>query len=208
MLIVIIGINGRMGRKLYNKYKGMYDIIGVDLNPLDGVEVYNNIKDIDKKIDLVLDFSSPNAIDNIIYALENNITVISGTTGYTKEEIKKLYEIGNGLFYWSCNYSKGIPLFIRLLKLCMDKYDVFDFVEIHTSTKKDLPSGTAKMLADELDIPYDKIQSLRIDRAPAIHEIIYSSANERISIKHEVINHDAFIEGLDHVLNEICSKEK
>jgi 4-hydroxy-tetrahydrodipicolinate reductase len=207
MLIVIIGISGRMGKKLYNKYKDKYDIIGVDLNPLDCVEVYNHIKDIDKKIDLVIDFSNPDAIDNIIYALKNNIPVISGTTGYEKDVIDELYETGKGLFTWSCNYAKGIPLFLRILKLCMDEYDVFDFVEIHASTKKDSPSGTAKMLADELNIPYDKIQSLRIDRAPAIHEIIYSSANERITIKHEVINPDAFIEGFDHTLDKMCSKE-
>ncbi len=207
MLIVIIGINGRMGRRIYNKYKDLYEIIGVDLTSCDNIEIYKSLRDVDKKIDYVIDFSNPSAIDNIIYALENNIPVISGTTGYTKDQLDNLSKTGKGLFYWSCNYAKGIPLFTELLKSCASEYDVFDFVEIHASTKKDSPSGTARMLADKLDIPYDKIQSLRIDKAPAIHEIIYSSATERITIRHEVINHDAFIEGFDYTFNQIRSKE-
>ena len=208
MLIVIIGINGKMGRRIYNKYKDQYDIIGVDKQPFGDLEIYKSIEDIDKKIDLVIDFSSPDAVDNLIYALKNNIMVISGTTGYSKDMLNELVKIGGNLFYWSCNYARGIPLFIRILKLCMKEYEVFDFVEIHASTKKDAPSGTAKMLSDELDIPYDKIQSLRIDNAPAIHEIIYSSLSERITIRHEVQNPDAFIEGFDYVFNQICHKEK
>ena len=77
-----------------------------------------------------------------------------------------------------------------------DEFKILDFVEIHETTKKDAPSGTAKMLAEILGVNESKIQSLRLNYAPATHELIFYSEAERITLKHEIFNKMAFVIGL------------
>ena len=203
MLMAIIGISGKMGTQLYEYFKDKFEIVGIDIINFPNVQTFKSLKDVNKKIDVVVDFSSIKAYDELKYAIDNKIITLSGTTGYSDEEIDNLFKIGGNLFYWSSNYAKGINLFTRLIKLIKKEYSLFDFIEIHALTKKDSPSGTAKMLARELDIPYEKIQSIRMHYAPPIHELIFSSKNEQITIRHEVTNAIAFLEGFENKLNEM-----
>lgn len=109
----------------------------------------------------------------------------------------------NTCFIWKANYAKGIKLFSKLIEDCKEEFDILDFVEIHATSKKDAPSGTARVLARKLNIPEQKIQSLRLNQAPAIHEIIFSSDDERVYIRHEIINKRAFITGFDEELRKV-----
>ena len=202
MVVVIIGINGRIGKMLYEYYKNEFDIIGVDTKAV-GFSSFNSIQDINRKIDLVIDFSSTSALSDLIYALKNKIVVISGTTGYDKSQIEMLYEIGNGNFYYSSNYAKGVKQFIKVIKELNNNYKEFDFVETHSTNKLDSPSGTAKMIADEMKFDYSKIQSLRLNKANPIHKMIFRDKNEIITITHEITSPNAFIEGFDEILREI-----
>jgi 4-hydroxy-tetrahydrodipicolinate reductase len=204
MVVVINGVNGRIGNMLYEYYKDKFDIIGVDTKAC-GFSSFNNIQGINRKIDLVIDFSSTSAFKDLIYALENKIKVISGTTGYDKKQLEMLKEIGNDNFYHSSNYAKGIKTFTRILKEINKEYKTFDFIETHSSKKKDSPSGTAKMVANELEFDYSKIQSLRLKDSNPIHEIIFMDDNEKITISHEITNPLAFIEGFDEILRQIIT---
>ena len=207
MLMAIIGINGKMGSKLYEYYKNSFDICGVDLYPKDDVLIYKSLSDIKDKIDVVVDFSDCSLYSGLEYAVDNKILTLSGTTGYEYSQIEKLKAKGDDLFYWSANYSKGISLFTDIIKEVNEKYNLFDFIEIHASTKKDSPSGTAKMLADALNIGYENIQSLRLLHAPAIHQLMFSSNDEMIIIRHEVISSHAFLEGFDTKLKEMMNSD-
>ena len=202
MRMVILGALGKMGLKLIEKYRNDYEIIGIDLNESDIIPIKKSIDEIDD-FDIAIDFSSINAKTELIKILKRNKPTISGTTGYTKEEIEYFYSLNKDQFYWSCNFSKGIALFEEISKIIKKEYPIFDFVEIHSIGKKDAPSGTAKYLADILDYPYNKIQCLRLPLAPAIHEIVYTTDNERIIIRHEAINKNAFIEGIDRIIKEL-----
>lgn len=206
MRMAIIGISGRMGRKIYNHFKKRFEIVGVDLICHEECETYSSLSEIPYAIDLVVDFSSPACISELEWAIKNKITTLSGTTGYTDEELEYLEEMGKEDFFWSANYSKGIQLFTKLIKTISKEYDLFDFIEIHASTKKDAPSGTARMLARDLNVDYSKIQSLRLHFAPPIHEIIFSSKNEQISLRHEVTDTTAFLEGFDEKLQEMIGE--
>ena len=204
MVIVIIGVNGRMGKLLYEHYKNKFDIIGVDTKAC-GFSSFNSIEDINRKVDIVIDFSSTSAISELIYALKNNMIVICGTTGYNQNQIEMLSEIGNGNFYYSSNYAKGINVFTKIVKEVNKDYNDFDLVEIHSSKKKDIPSGTAKMIANKLEFNNSKIQSLRLKNANPIHKIIFTDNYERITITHEITSPMAFIEGVNEVLKQIIT---
>ena len=201
MNMAIIGINGKMGRQLYYHYKDKFNIYGVDLYNFEGVLTYKHLKEITDKIDVVVDFSSTKAIEELKWALGKKILTLSGTTGYDDKAIDELSSLGGKYFYWTCNYAKGINLFSKLISIIKKEYELFDFIEIHASTKKDAPSGTAKMLAKRLGVSNDTIQSLRLHYAPPIHEIIFSSKNEQITLRHEVTNSNAFIDGFDEKLS-------
>lgn len=172
------------------------------------VPTYSSLEEIKEPIDVVVDFSSPGAAPQIEYAIEHGFLVLSGTTGYDEKQIEEWALKGGKRFYWSANYAKGIFLFSKMIQMIKEEYPLFDFIEIHASTKKDAPSGTAKMLARDLNIPYDRIQSLRIHSAPPIHELIFSSKYERINIRHEVMDSLAFLVGFEQKLKEMSEDNK
>jgi 4-hydroxy-tetrahydrodipicolinate reductase len=205
MKMGILGICGRMGNKIYQFYQGQYDIVGIDIKQHPHVQTYAHINDI-LDIDILDDFSSVSSKEILVEAMKRKIPIISGTTGYKMDEIDELNKLAisfNTKFYWSSNFAKGIKLFQKLIMDCNKEFEIFDFIEIHATTKKDAPSGTARMLASSLNIPEDKIQSLRLYQAPAIHELIFASNNERVIIRHEVLNTEAFIWGFDEELKKM-----
>ncbi|MDE5546938.1 MAG: hypothetical protein K2M84_03130 [Anaeroplasmataceae bacterium] len=206
MVMAIIGICGKMGSQIYNKYKDEFQIVGIDEIQHKEVETFHSILDIPYPIEVVVDFSSIEAYDTLVQALKKGYAVLSGTTGYSFEQIDELYKLANEndtIFIWKANYAKGIKLFSKLLEDCKKEFEILDFVEIHATSKKDAPSGTAKVLAKSLGIPENKIQSLRINQAPAIHEIIFSSEDERVYLRHEILQKRAFITGFDEDLRKV-----
>lgn len=206
MRMAILGICGKMGNQIYEKYKDEFSIVGIDVLKHKEVETYQSLKEISLPIDVVVDFSSTDAFEIVKEAIALQYPILSGTTGYSFSQIdalEKLAKEANTPFIWKANYAKGIKLFSKLLEDCQKEFEILDFVEIHATSKKDAPSGTAKVLARSLHIPEQKIQSLRIHQAPAIHEIIFSSEDERVCIRHEIMNKKAFITGFDEELRKV-----
>ena len=90
--IVIIGVSGRMGKYVHSILDGRdgFNVVaGVNKSSqFARVEIFRYLKDVLTKnhVDLVIDFSNVNSVENIEIALENKIPVISGTTGYSDKE--------------------------------------------------------------------------------------------------------------------------
>lgn len=109
-----------------------------------------------KNVEVAIEFSHPeSAFANIKICLENNISVISGTTGWLSkmEKIKNICLKNEGTFLYASNFSIGVNLFFeisrkfaKLIKPYKKEYEV-EIEEIHHVNKKDAPSGTAIILA-------------------------------------------------------------
>lgn len=180
-----------------------------------------NIDNLSKiKCDVAIEFTSPEAAyNNVQYCVENNIPVISGTTGWSnkKEEIEKLTKSCNGTFFYASNFSIGVNIMFRLnqylAQMMRNENDYgVSIEEIHHTAKKDAPSGTAITLADDLiaqnqrlikwvDHPTESkseltIKSLRIDQIPGTHTVKYSSAIDDIEIKHTAHSREGFARGV------------
>ena len=168
-------------------------------------------------VDIAIEFSSPNsAVKNIRLCLENNIPVVSGTTGWLLEydEMVKLCEKRNGSFIYASNFSIGVNLFFSIneyvskLMKPLKEYKV-SIEEIHHTQKKDAPSGTAITLAEgiikhsdytewklneaaeqQIDITAKRIQDVK-----GTHIINYKSNIDTISIKHEAHSREGFALG-------------
>ena len=167
--------------------------------------------------DVAIEFSTPYAaVKNIELCLNNQIPVISGTTGWLEDydEIIKLCEKRNGSFIYASNFSVGVNLFFNIneyLSKLMEPWKEYQvsIEEIHHTQKKDAPSGTAITLAEgifknsekrEWSLEEDseqelKITSQRIEDVKGTHIINYNSEIDTISIKHEAHKREGFAIG-------------
>lgn len=173
-----------------------------------------NIKD----ADVAIDFSVPSAaFNNISNCLNNQVPVISGTTGWLEQynDIVSLCEKQKGAFIYASNFSLGVNIFFELnetLAKMMAKLNDYklNIEEIHHTQKLDAPSGTAITLAEgiiknntayqdwQLDTATDKnipIVAKRIPEVPGTHIISYTSPIDTIKIEHEAHNREGFALG-------------
>lgn len=172
-----------------------------------------------KKADVAIEFSNPeSAVKNILFCLENDVPVLSGTTGWLQDLLfieEKCLE-HSGTFLYSSNYSIGVNLFFELnkkLAILMQPhtdYNVF-LEEVHHTQKIDSPSGTAITLAQQIidlfpaknkwvNKPQNNpaelsIISKRIDDVPGTHSVTYTSSLDDIEIKHTAHNRIGFAAG-------------
>lgn len=167
--------------------------------------------------DVAIDFSSPAAaLKNISLCLEQQVPVISGTTGWLKDYDKAvtLCNEKDGAFIYASNFSLGVNLFFQLntylakLMNGFPEYDV-DIEEIHHTQKLDAPSGTAITLAetviansaktswklDEAGAHEIPVTAKRIADVPGTHSIKYHGSTDTIAITHTAHNREGFALG-------------
>lgn len=195
MNIVLVGANGKMGKSI-----------------IDGSSEFNiNIKykagrdfDFDQSladISAVIDFSLPSSLDNVLsFCIKNNVPLVSGVTGYSEEEISKIKKASQKIaIFWSPNMSLGIACFRKLiaqLKFLKD-WD-FHLHDIHHNKKIDRPSGTAKLLAAEVEKHIGKdieITDQRSGGVFGVHTLNLVSDEEEISITHRAFDRKVFAKG-------------
>lgn len=176
-------------------------------------------KDNIAKADVAIEFTSPHsAFENVKQLLEWNTPVVCGSTGWAErlDEIERLCKEKKGSFIHTSNFSVGVNIFFELnkklasLMLSHPEYKV-SMEEIHHTTKKDAPSGTALTLAEQIlaQLPAKKkwvneetnkpeelgIVSKRIDPAPGTHIIRYKSPIDEIEITHTAHSRTGFATG-------------
>jgi len=152
MNILILGY-GKMGRTIEEIAEERGHKIKHKIN----INNTQALKFIDpSEVDVAIEFTQPDAaFDNVKFCIENNIPIVSGTTGWLDKlpEVKKLCDEENGTFFSASNFSLGVNLFFRLNELLarlMSQHHNYDvgITEVHHTEKKDAPSGTAITLAD------------------------------------------------------------
>lgn len=172
-----------------------------------------------KKADVAIEFSNPeSAVKNILFCLENNVPVLSGTTGWLMDlsDIEEKCREYSGAFLYASNYSIGVNIFFELnkkLAILMQEHAEYNVVmqEVHHTQKMDSPSGTAITLAQQIidrlpaknkwvNEPQNNpaelsIISKRIDNVPGTHTVTYTSTVDDIEIKHTAHNRVGFAEG-------------
>lgn len=213
--IALLGY-GKMGKAIEEiaLQKGHSIVLKVGIDNLNDLTPENI-----KKADVAIEFSNPeSAAKNILFCLENNVPVLSGTTGWLKDLSfiqAKCREL-NGTFLYASNFSIGVNLFFELnkkLALLMKMHEGYNvqMEEIHHTQKKDAPSGTAITLAEQViedSLTKSKwvneaqnsteelsIISNRVDDVPGTHTVTYTSAIDNIEIKHTAHNRVGFAAG-------------
>jgi len=215
MKIALIGY-GKMGRAIEEiaVNRGHEIVLKID---------EYNLSDFNKKnteaANVAIEFTGPHsAYDNVKKALEFDIPLVCGSTGWLEklDEIKKLCTDRNGSFIYASNFSVGVNIFFEInkklaaLMVLQKDYEV-QVTEVHHTQKKDAPSGTAITIAEQIlenlqrkktwvnhisdNIEDLEIISERIDPAPGIHKVKYSSAVDDVEIIHTAHSRQGFALG-------------
>ena len=171
------------------------------------------------KADVAIEFTGPHsAYENVKKLMQFGTATVCGSTGWLEklDEINQLCKQNNTAFIYASNYSVGVNIFFevnkRLASLMAAHHDYeIQLTEIHHTTKKDAPSGTAITLAEQVleniprkknwinhisDNPEDlEILSERTDPAPGTHKVKYSSTIDDIEIIHTAHTRKGFALG-------------
>jgi len=198
-------------------------VAGIDINlqQLDKYPVYAKPHEYTDKADVIVDFSSPEALADLLnYCLTNKTPPILCATGYSEEQISAIENTSLQIpVFRSGNMSLGINLLMDLVKRACtvlgESYDV-EIIERHHKRKVDAPSGTALMLADAASsaLSYDPeyvyerkskrsprdsreigISAVRGGSIVGEHEVIFAGAGEVIELKHSAASRDVFAQG-------------
>jgi len=158
-------------------------------------------------IDVALEFTTPEAaLENIRRLAVLGVNSVAGTTGWFEQlpaAREAVLHAKSGLV-WAANFSVGVNLFLQTVTRAAalfakhPEYEAWGW-EIHHSAKKDAPSGTLKLLAEEMrSAGYARPVSLSSNRAGAIpgtHEIGFDSAADTITLRHTARSREGFARG-------------
>jgi 4-hydroxy-tetrahydrodipicolinate reductase len=215
MKIALVGY-GKMGKEIekISLERGHQIVSIIDI---DSTENFNS--DAFKHADVAIEFSDPaSAFENYKKCFAVQVPVVSGTTGWLErlEEVKRCCKEEEQTFFYASNFSIGVNIFFAVNKYLahiMEHFPGYDvkMEEIHHVHKLDAPSGTAITLAEgilenisrktvwkegrESSMETLSIHSIREGEVPGIHEIIYESDSDVISIKHNAKSRKGFALG-------------
>lgn len=222
--IILCGCNGHMGKTITDIVTSRDDVeivAGVDIRDDLATEypVYTSIVQVNEKADVIIDFSHPSLISDIVeYSVKTKIPAVICTTGNDEENIKLIKDISKVCpIFFSYNMSLGINLMTDLIvkaqSVLGDQFDI-EIIEKHHNKKIDAPSGTALMLAeslknnDDYDFVYDRystrkprskkeigISSVRGGTIVGEHSVIFAGTDETIEITHTAFSKKVFAVG-------------
>ena len=222
MNILLCGCQGKMGQvitRLSSNYNDLEIVAGIDKNSSSTASypVYKDVSLVTEDIDVIIDFSNPSLFDSLLdFALSKKIPIVICTTGLSSSQVQKIHEASKSIpIFFSANMSMGIQLLIRLVKdaakLLHNDFDI-EIIEKHHNKKIDAPSGTALMIADNInsvipkkDFVFDRhsvnaprskseigIHSIRAGSISGEHTVMFASNDEIIEISHTALSKDVF----------------
>ncbi len=222
--ILLNGCLGKMGAAVAAAVESRDDVdihCGVDIaNGERNYPVYSCFIDVVERPDVIVDFSNPLVLDDMLaYATENRIPAVICTTGFSEQQVSKIRDAATVIpVFYSGNMSLGINVLIELSKKAAavfgSSFDV-EIIEKHHNLKLDAPSGTAMMIADavadvkeNMQYTYDRhayrrkrekneigIHSIRGGTIVGEHEVIFAGHDEVLSIRHQAQSKGVFASG-------------
>lgn len=200
-----------------------------------GILVHTRLADLRPRIDVVLDFSTPDStVTTVQDAADLGLPIVIGTTGLSPEQREVLRTASERIPVWyGRNTSTGIGALLAILPeisrmLSGNHYDV-EIIEAHHRHKVDAPSGTALALAEAMltgldsDEPHPYVHG-RAGRAPRTpgeigihairaggnsgeHTVIFASEGDELRISHRAYNRRAFAAGAIRAAQAIVGRE-
>lgn len=161
-------------------------------------------------VDALVDFSSPESIR--AYGEEirkRGIMLASAISAYSEDDLAYARSLGQHIrVMCSPNITLGINFLIVAAKL-LRKIAPFADVEILEQHFREKPevSGTARKIADTLELGDERITSLRLGGIVGHHEVIFGFPHQTVRLTHESIRREAFGTGVAFALSQLATCE-
>ncbi len=209
--MLVIGAAGRMGKTIVDLAKD-----DPDIEIVAQCDIGDAIAPGMKKSEVVIDFSHPDAIDEICRAaLQDQRPLVIGTTGHSADQRAAIERAATFVpVIFASNFSLGVnalfALTLNTAEMLGPEFNV-EIIETHHHRKKDAPSGTAKTLATILRNARKiddqiAIQSIREGEVIGEHRVIFSGPDERLELCHKASSRAAFARGALHAAQWVIGK--
>lgn len=224
--IIMNGCNGRMGQAITALVAERSDVeIVCGVDTYTGIKneypVYTEISQVQEQADVIVDFSNPSSLDNLLsYAKSKKLPVVIATTGLSAAQKESLEKASKEIpVFFSANMSLGVNLLIDLAakaaRILEETFDI-EIIEKHHNQKLDAPSGTALQIADGINAVlshpheyiYDRhsvrkkrdkneigIHSLRGGTIVGEHSVVFAGPEEVIELTHIAQSRKVFAAG-------------
>ena len=167
---------------------------------------------LDVGVDALIDYTHPSVIrDHIALAFERGIPVVIGTTGLTDHDFAEIDAAARraGVGAATGNFAITAALLQHLAKIAARIVPHWEVIELNPATKPDVPSGTARELAEVLgEIQHPvvaladaeligpvaargavfggaRVHSVRLPGCSPWTEIIFGLDGERLVLRHD-----------------------
>ena len=218
MKIALIGY-GKMGHMLEAIARQRGHSIAVTLDADQPVEHH---LDTLRTAEVALEFTAPAAaLGNVLACASIGLPVVCGTTGWygELEKAKAAVEANpKAALFYSANFSIGVYMARKVCELLAHYRAAFPSYEVsidetHHTAKKDAPSGTAIVLAEQFLVPTAKhgysswglMPSVRKGQLPiaahregdvvGIHQVRLQGEFDSLTLTHEAYSREAFALG-------------
>jgi 4-hydroxy-tetrahydrodipicolinate reductase len=178
-----------------------------------GVPVYATVREALDGVDVLIDYTSVTAVkDNALAAIEAGVAVVIGTSGLTASDFDDLDAaarkrsvgvVASGNFSLTAAMCQAAAL---LAARHLPQWEVIDYA---SATKPDVPSGTARELAERLgevrppelghpiedlhgpqeargaNVAGTQVHSVRLPSFVVSTEVVFGLPDERLTIRHD-----------------------
>lgn len=157
-------------------------------------------------VDAMIDFSSVRTIHAYGEAIRaRGIMLLTAISNYPEKTKVYIRDLGKDIrAMYSPNITLGINFLIfaaKTLRKIAPFADV-EIIEQHFRDKTDV-SGTARKMADELEINEARIVSLRLGGIVGHHEVVFGFPHQTVRLTHDSIRREAFGTGAAFALHEL-----
>ena len=169
--------------------------------------------------DLVIDFTNPEVSERVVdFAIENNLRLLVGTSGWSKEKIDRVRAKMAGTSAVVAivpNFSIGSVLATKFAADASMYFDGIEIIETHNVSKIDAPSGTALYTSLAISDARDgkpaneqsgpskdplfngiPIKSVRLPDKHAEQEVTLTAPDEVLYVRHKVTSHEVYAKGI------------
>ena len=246
MRVGVFGAGGRMGREVCKAVSGENDMeLACVIDPafagstLDGIIPGLSSKLVvegsrgmlvGRGVEAAVDFTvATSARENVLYALENGIHCVVGTTGLTAEDLGG-FDAASRSGGVGClvapNFAVGAVLMMDFARRAARFMPACEIIELHHPDKIDAPSGTARRTArmmleaqgkDDgersgenargLDVGGIHIHSVRLPGMVAHQEVIFGGMGQTLTIRHDSTDRNSFMPGVIMALRKVAEME-
>jgi 4-hydroxy-tetrahydrodipicolinate reductase len=146
-------------------------------------------------VDAIIDFSDCDAVLTYGETIRRRgIMLVSAVSSYPEERMAFIRSLGEDIpVLCSPNITLGINFLMlaaRILRKIAPFADV-EIVEQHFREKPEI-SGTARRIAETLDVEDERITSLRLGGIVGHHEVIFGFPYQTVRLIHDSIKREAF----------------